>query len=199
MQSSPVSASQAFLVFAVNTYDRWSSPSSNEFDISVDVNGDGKPDYVVIGIDDGAVTAGTFNGQFRGFVLDLRTGGLTANGFLSVAPTDGSTAEILVLANQLCASGSPCLSQSNPRIAYQAVGFDLLNGGSKALPGVAKFNVWSSSVSMGDFVSVAPGASGTSAVTVNSAEAAHTPALGLMVVTLDNKSGSDEAQLIPLQ
>ena len=45
---------------------------------------------------------------------------------------------------------------------------------------------------------VAPGGTGTSTVTVNSTEAAQTPALGLMVVTLDNKSGHEEAQLIPI-
>lgn len=199
VQSFPLSSSQAILVFAVNTYDRWSSPSSNEFDIYVDVNGDGNPDYVVFGADEGAVTTGTFNGQMRGFVLDLRTKAVTVSPFLSTAPTDGSTAEIAVVATQLCRSGSPCLNQSNARIAYQAIGFDVLNGGSKAVPGVAKFNVWSSSVSTGDFVSVAPGASATSTVTVNSTEAAKTPALGLMVVTLDNQSGGDEAQLIPLK
>jgi hypothetical protein len=44
-----------------------------------------------------------------------------------------------------------------------------------------------------------PHLTGTSTVTVNSAEAAQTPALGLTVVTLDNKSGGDEAQLIPLK
>ena len=188
------------MVFAVNTYDRWSSPSSNEFDIYVDVDRDGKPDYVAIGIDDGAVTnAGTFNGRLRGFVIDLKTGELTLNGFLAQAPTDGSTALIPILASQLCRPGSPCLSQQNPRIAYELVGFDLLNGGSKAVPGVAKFNVWSSAISTGDFVSVAPGASDASvSIKRDSTEFAQTPALGLMVVTVDNKSGADEAQLIPI-
>ena len=33
-------------------------------------------------------------------------------------------------------------------------------------------------------------------ISVNSAEAKLTPALGLMVVTFDNESGADEAQLI---
>jgi hypothetical protein len=66
--------------------------------------------------------------------------------------------------------------------------------------GSAKYNAWSSSISQGDFVTVAPGASDSSVViSVNSAEAARTPALGLMVVTLDNKSGPDEAQLIPVK
>src|SRR5581483_401029 len=192
VQSFP---SDGVMVFALNTYERWSNPSSNEFDIYVDVDGDGKPYYVVIAADDGAVNTGTTNGRLGSFVLDLKSGAVT-EAFIVQAPTDGSTALIPVLFSQLCNSGSPCLGS---RLAYEVVGFDLLNGGSKAVPGVAKFNVSSSSVSTGDFVSVAPGATGTSTVTVNSTEAAQTPALGLMVVTLDNKSGADEAQLIPLK
>jgi subtilisin family serine protease len=199
VQSFPLSASQAIIVFAVNTYDRWSSPSSNRFDISVDVNGDGTDDYVVIGVDDGAVTTGRFNGRLRPFVLDLRTGILTLNNFLAIAPTDGSTALIPVLASQLCRPGSPCLSQANPRITYSAVGLDLLNGGFKAVPGVAKYNVWASSISQGDFLTVAPGANATTTISVNGAEALQTPALGVMVVTLDNKSGGDEADLLQVK
>ena len=96
-------------------------------------------------------------------------------------------------------AGEPCLNAANPRITYQAVGFDLLNGGTKALAGAAKYNAWSSSISQGGFVSLTPGSSDASTtIAVNSAEAALTPALGLMVVTLDNKSGADEAQLIPV-
>ena len=40
-QSFDWDGTQNLLVFAVNTYSRWSSPSSNEFDIGVDVDGDG--------------------------------------------------------------------------------------------------------------------------------------------------------------
>ena len=116
------------------------------------------------------------------------------------APTDGSTAEIAALSSQLCRTGEPCLSSSNPRITYHAVSFDLLNGGVDEVDGSAKYNVWSSSVSQGGFATVAPGASDASnRIAVNSAEFALTPAKGLMVVTLDNKSGQDEAQLIDLK
>jgi minor extracellular serine protease Vpr len=60
----------------------------------------------------------------------------------------------------------------------------------------AKYNAWLSAISQGDFVTVAPGATKTSTVSVDSAEAKLTPALGVMVVTFDNKSGAAEAQLI---
>ena len=52
----------------------------------------------------------------------------------------------------------------------------------------------------GGFAVVSPGGSDASnAIAVNSAEFALTPALGLMVVTLDNASGEPEAQLIDLK
>jgi hypothetical protein len=76
--------------------------------------------------------------------------------------------------------------------------YDVVNGGpAKVVAGKAKYNPWLPSISQGDFVTVAPGATDASVtVTVNSAEAKLTPALGMMVVTFDNKSGADEAQLI---
>ena len=92
----------------------------------------------------------------------------------------------------MCPVGVP----PNPRFTYRAESFDLVNGGKKVVTGSAKYNPWSSSISQGDFVTVAPGATKTSTVSVDSAEAKLTPALGVMVVTLDNKSGADEAQLI---
>ena len=42
------------------------------------------------------------------------------------------------------------------------------------------------------------GASGTVPVSINPAEWAQTPALGAMIVTLDNKAGEQEAALLPL-
>jgi len=62
--------------------------------------------------------------------------------------------------------------------------------------GSAKFNAWSSSITQGLFATLAPGASASATISVNSAEWALTPARGLMVVTHDNKSGADEAKLM---
>ena len=52
---SPADPNRALIVFAVNTHNRWSNASVNEFDIGVDVDNDGIDDYVVIGVDQGAI------------------------------------------------------------------------------------------------------------------------------------------------
>ena len=207
VQAFPFSATQQLIVFAVNTFHRWSNAASNEFDILVDVDNDGEDDYVVVGVDQGAVQTGSFNGRMAAFVFSTRSANATVN-FFATAPTDSSTALLPVLSSQLCRLNTPapeddepCLSAANPRFTYRAVGFDLLNGGAKAVPGSAKYNAWSSSISQGGFVSnLAPGAAPASVpISVNSAEWAQTPAMGVMVVTLDNKSGADEAQLISVE
>ena len=188
------------LVFAVNTYNRWSNASQTEFDIYVDVDGDGVDDYIVVGADEGALLAGDFNGIMGSFVFSTRSAGASIF-FDATAPTDGSTAELPVLASQLCRTGEPCLSAANPRITYHAVSFDLIEGGTNVVSGSAKFNVFSPAVSTGAFVGpIAPGKTDSSTkIQVNSAEFAITPPLGVMVITLDNAAGAGEAQLIPLQ
>ena len=113
------------------------------------------------------------------------------------APTDRSVAELPVLSSQLCRPGEPCLSAVNPRITYHAQSFDVVNGNMQAVTGSARYNVWSSAISTGAFVTVAPRVVDSSTpIAVNSAEWVITPAKGLMIVTLDNPSGAEQAQLI---
>lgn len=198
-QSFDWDGTQRLLIFAVNTHDRWSNASTNEFDILVDVDGDGVDDYVVVGVDQGAVTTGVFNGRMGAFVFSTRSAGASLN-FLATAPTDSSTALLPLLTSQLCRSTEPCLSAANPRLTYRAVAYDLSNGGVKVVAGSARYNVWSSAISQGGFATVAPGATDASnVISVNSAEWKLTPAKGLMIVTLDNKSGREEAQLIEVE
>jgi subtilisin family serine protease len=198
VQAFPFDASNQLIVFAVNTYKRWSSPSTQEFDIDVDVNGDNTPDYDVVGADFGGLTSGTFNGIPAAFVIDLRTGAVSVN-FFATAPTDGSTEELPILSSQLCASGSPCLSSANPRFTYQAVSFDLTTAAEDVVPGTASFNAFSPSISNGLFDTIPPGGSAQEPVTIDQAEWAKTPALGLMIVTLDNAAGKDEAALLSVK
>ena len=195
-QSFDFDGTDQLLIFAVNTFDRWSNASTNEFDIFVDVDGDGIDDYIVVAADQGLVTTGSFNGRVGAFVFSTRSDGASLN-FLATAPTDSSTALLPLLSSQLCRAKEPCLSAANPRISYHARAFDLQNGGVKVVAGTAKYNVWSSAISQGGFATVAPhGSDDSNVISVNSAEWARTPAKGLMIVTLDNKSGKDEAQLI---
>jgi subtilisin family serine protease len=186
------------VVFAVNTYDKWSNASTNEFDIYVDVDNDGTSDYVIVAVDFGAVTAGSFSGSMGAFVFSLRSGRSTI-AFFADAPTDSSTVLIPVLSTALCMSGEPCLSSTNPRFSYSAASFDLWNGGVDEVEGTARYNPWTPAIETGDYAEVPPGGTATVTVTINRAEWALTPALGLMVVALDNKSGPDEAELIELK
>jgi minor extracellular serine protease Vpr len=202
-------ATRRLLVFAVNTWDDWFTPSTQEFDIHVDVdpqnnNGD---DYIVVAADQGAVQTGTSNGVLGAFVFSPRSAGAAIT-FLTSAPTNGSTALIPINSTMLCRGDNPATPANDPepclnsasvpggRFTYHAFGFDLNDGGADEVEGMASYYPWGESITTGDFQSVAPGASATSNVSINAAEWAMTPALGAMVVTKDNKNGKDEATLI---
>ena len=198
VQSFPFSATEQLVVFAISTQHRWSNAAENEFDILVDVNGDGTDDYDVLGVDHGALTTGTFDGVMTSGVVDLRTGQVT-NVFSADAPFNSSTALLVVRTAQLCRPGSPCLNAANPRFAYHIVSFGLTDDTSDSIDAAAKYNAWSSAISQGMFDTVAPNGSATETVTTNATEWALTPPLGLMIVSHDNKSGTAEAQTVDVK
>ncbi|MDX6397002.1 MAG: minor extracellular serine protease Vpr, partial [Gaiellaceae bacterium] len=186
------------LVFAVNTHRRWSSPSVNEHDIFLDVDGNGSDDYILAGVDAGAVNTGSFNGRLGAFVFSTRSPGASGL-FLATAKTDSSTVLLPVLASQLCRTGEPCLRSSRPRIRYSAASFDLVNGGVDAVGGVATFDAYNATVGEGSYVAVAaPNSSTVVPITINIPSFFITRPKGLMVVSLDNASGAPEAQLLPI-
>jgi minor extracellular serine protease Vpr len=158
----------------------------------VDLDNDGKADYDVVEADHGAVTTGTADGLPAVFVFDLRTGDGTLD-FLADAPTDSTTMVLPALFDQLCNTGSPCLSASNPRFSYTVVGF--APDGSSDVTGNGQFNAFRPSISTGMFDTVAPNHTATETVALNPAEFAQTPNLGAMVISHDN-ANSAEAQLI---
>jgi subtilisin family serine protease len=188
---SATNPNRRLVVFAVNTFTRWSNPSVNEFDIYLDVNGDGKDDFVVVGIDYGFATAGSFTGRMGAFVFNLKTGAGSI-AFFAVAPTDSSTLLLPVYSTQIG------LSPANPRFAYHAESFSIYDVPSDSMPGVAKFNAYQPAISNGQFVTIARDATATVPVSIDPAEWANTPALGLMIVILDNPSGRAEASLLPV-
>ncbi len=73
-------------MFAVNVANRWSNAAVSEYDLPVDVNGDNAADYVVVGVDQGAVQTGTFNGVMGAFVFSERSAGASID-FLATART----------------------------------------------------------------------------------------------------------------
>ena len=83
-------------------------------------------------------------------------------------------------------------------MTYHAFGFDLTSPFVDVVAGTAKYNAYSSSISQGMFAPVPVGASLAVPVSINPTEWAQTPALGEMIVTLDNAAGKGEAALLPL-
>src|SRR5262249_37411568 len=147
-----------FVVFAIQTNHRWSNATMDEFDVYVDVNGDGTDDYDVVGADLGALTAGSDNGQDAVAVFNIHTGRGSIQ-FRADAPTDSNTIVLPVTSAQLCSAGAPCLSAANPRLSYHAIGFGRTDDTVDELPGTASFNAFTPAISNGMFDILNPGES----------------------------------------
>jgi minor extracellular serine protease Vpr len=191
VQTNPISATDSVLVFAVNTYGRFSNPASGEYDIYIDVNGDGVYDFILFSGDIGTVETGTASGQIGTFLLNLATGAEFAE-FNADAPTDGSTVLMPVLASDLG------ISPTNPRFTYTMNAFDD-TGAAESLTGTASFNAFTPSISNALFVPVGPNLTVDVPVAIDPVEFLKTPALGFMIVTEDNHSGEDQANLLKLR
>jgi minor extracellular serine protease Vpr len=195
VQSFP-SGNNATLVFAINTFNRFSNAAANEWDIAIDTNGDGNPDYFVIGANISALVAGQASGRLASAVCRVTNPvtlacTITAVRFFADAPTDGTTILLPVIASDLG------LSPTNPRFSYQAFASSV-DGGVQQVGGTAKFNAFTPAISTGQFVSVAPNGTATVPVSINTAEWAITPALGVMAVAIENLNGTPQADLIPI-
>ena len=188
---------KGLVVFALSTAKRWSIATEDEFDIFVDVNGDGVDDYLVSLVDLGLVSTGTPSGEPAVVVVTLATGSATI-ALAPDAPFNSSTLELPVLFSQLCDSGQPCASPAHPRIAYHVQSFSNLDATTDTLPGVATFNLYNPAISSGMSELLAPGQSVGESITVDRGELRLSPALGLLVRSADNPAGSAEAQLIPI-
>ncbi|GIM92725.1 peptidase S8 [Paractinoplanes toevensis] len=184
------------LAFAISTHNRLSNAARNEFDIYVDVNGDGTDDYDVVAVDYGLLTTGDLTGQLATAVFDLRTGDGTLE-FFADAPYDSSTLVLPVLVSQLCAEGSPCLSADSPRLTYHAESIGTIDGNDDEIAGKATFNAFTPALTTGVTATVAPNKTVTQTVQLDKAEFAKSPARGFMIVSHDNRS-RNEAQLIPV-
>jgi minor extracellular serine protease Vpr len=192
-------AAHDFLAFGVSTYKRWSNASQNEIDIYVDVNNDGTPDYLVVGGDLGALSTGTFDGRNVSAVFDLNEGGGVLDN-VAIAPTD-STTSVLPIELSLLSDTHAATSlngTTNKRFTYWVVMTDLTTGASDTTD-KAVFNPFTPAVSNGTFAPVAANGSVSTPVSLNASELLLSPALGWMVISQENPSGNDEAQLIGLK
>jgi subtilisin family serine protease len=183
-------ANDQCLIFAINGWHQWSNAAGAEFDISIDTNGDGSPDYLVVALDDGAEFTGSFDGVLDSFTFD--SSGNLIDAFVADAPMNGSVIELPALASDMgITSGAPTFS-------YSITGFDLGTGAVDSVPGTAKFNAFTPSVSNGQFLTLASGTSAKLPLSVTATLQKSTPSLGWMIVSLDNRNGASQAALIPV-
>ncbi|HXX60981.1 MAG TPA: S8 family serine peptidase [Candidatus Sulfotelmatobacter sp.] len=188
------SDSDRLLVFAVNTWGRVSNAAQNEYDIYIDTNGDGVPDFDLVGADEGSVTTGFDNGVLAAFLFTYPDFTPVATPFyLADAPMNGSTVEFAVLASGLG------LSQGHGRLAYAADAIDPTTGIEDDAFTLAAFDAYSPAISTGDpLLPIPAGASTHLPLFVDNNLIKQTPALGWMVVTLDDANGAPQADLIPI-
>jgi minor extracellular serine protease Vpr len=202
VQTYPAAVASAFCAtsqcgaFAIQTAHAWTNPAEEEFDVLVDVNNDGTPDYDVVSVDFGGLTAGSSNGEAVVAVINLTTHAASIR-YLTGAMFNGTTAELQFDFNQLCQTGAPCLSPTTP-ITYQVFSFDR-NGGSDAVDSIPAINLFNPVFSNNFEDAMGAGSTATDTTTVNAANWAATPQLGLLVIEQNNqRGGSHEAETIPL-
>jgi len=189
VQSFNDPANGQMLVFAVNTFGRVANPVDVVYDVFVDVNGDGVADYLISAADLGRLLGGSFNGVMATAVFNLATGAGTLE-FLATAPTDGSTVLMPVVA------ADAGITSTNPRFSYSARSIDRFTGNLDAITTPASFNAFDSSVSTGAFVTLPPGTGASVPLVINRQEFRKTPALGQMVVSLENTTREGQQALL---
>ncbi|MFL5680808.1 MAG: S8 family serine peptidase [Chloroflexota bacterium] len=179
------------VMFAINTYGKWSTAVSNEFDIAIYGANKHKPDFIVVGVDFGFVTAGAFDGRVAAFTIDSANN--VVDGWVADGPANGSTIILPTLASEIGQASD------NARFTYSVTGFSVEDGSLvDAVAGQASFSAKKPPVSTGDFIQVNPGASATLNVAVDKGKFAVGPVKGWMVVTLDDPNGAAQADLIPV-
>ena len=179
--------SDRLIVFAINTWQPWTTAAVNEFDIVISSDGSGQLTYVIGALDHGFVTSGTPDGKEGCFVLRLSDGEIT-DAALTRGPANSSTVRCGVLASAIGVSGA---------FSYGAAAASLLSPIAYQLPTVASFNPFQPAISQGDHLALAPGKSGNLSLWIDRSAFAATPALGWMIVSPDNAAGPDQAATIP--
>ncbi|MFT3860383.1 S8 family serine peptidase [Micropruina sp.] len=176
------------LVFAVNNWTRWSTAATQEFDVLIDVDQDGTFDWAVFSFDSGAIRDESADGLTEVFLYKIATGDLYASGFLAQAPTDSSTILLPAYASDLGITGA---------FDYSVVSYDATGTDSDEFDSVASYDPFNKAISNGDTVTVPVNGTKTVGLTFDPTQLATQDPLGTMVVVVDNKSGKNEALLLP--
>ncbi len=183
------------LIFAINTYGRWSAGYQNIFTISIFGNGP-DPDFSVIGIDFGLASTGELSGEPVSIIVDAD--GNVVDAWTADAPANGSTILLPALASDI--------GRTDPdsTVDYELVADNLSDSSNPSdafedeVEGRASLSVFDPAVSTGDFIPLNAGGSDTLGLSVNEAGQGDNPSLGWMIVALDDVNGASQADLVPV-
>ena len=182
--------SDGTLVFAVNGWNTSSTAATQEYDVAIDLQHNGKPDFYVVGADYGVVTTGTFSGQFASFTINAKTGAIV-DVFAAESPMNSSTVELPTNVADLG------LHDANTSFNYAVNGFSIFGGAVDTTPWAA-FDTSKPGVSTGQFASLNPGQSASIPLAADYDKLQSAPALGWLVVNVDDAGGPASADEVAL-
>ena len=181
----------SLLVFAVNMYGRWSTPSDLDVEVEIDVDGDAVTDYYLVGFDSGALLAGAFDGAVLSFLFDADFN--LVDLWPAVAPTNGSTYLMATAASSLG------LTAGASSFDYETFVYPVFVGvPPDAASGTGHFDALAPALSTGEYIPLTRGQSVQLPLTVETARFATDPALGWLIASNDDANGRRQADLIPI-
>ena len=179
-------------VFAINGHERLGTTSAAEYDVLVDVDEDGTPDFVVVGLDIGWLTVGAATGQLASITVDASSGepirALPAGGGIN-----SSTVTLPFILSDIG------VSADNPDFLYDAETFSIVAPGVDEVNGRAAYDAFREPVETGRFFRVPGGGSVDWSAAVDGEQLQETPVLGWMVLHMQNRTGPDQADLVRLK
>ncbi len=198
VRATGITGTDATLTFAINTFNHFTNPAPNEFDIGVDTAGGADPlntgNRTVILLDAGRVGLSSLAGTMVSVTIDATGHIIGGVARLVDAPTGGSILRAFVQASELG------LTASSPRFNYAAAGFDYFDGSASLLPGFGTYNAFAPALQVSALTApINPNSFATFALTVNAAEWPKSTPAGLMVIDYDNRSGGRQAQIVNAQ
>ena len=178
------------LVMALNAHNKFNNGSEMEYDVYIDSDGDGNPDYIIFALDYGLVVDGYTDGTLGVFVYNLATEDLWA--YPGTAPLDGSTVFLPMFASDL---GLTSASSVGTVLAVET--YSIYNDG------LSDFNLYNATFtphnpqrSTGDWLELMPGDRDVVLVGSRTPAANEVASLGWMVVAQNDRAGGSQAHLV---
>ncbi|MFN8122295.1 MAG: S8 family serine peptidase [Thermoleophilia bacterium] len=184
-----VAGSDPSLEFAITLDRGLSNPARTEFDVTVDVGGDGTPDLTLVGVDSGYADIGDQNGRMQAFVLDAS--GTVVDRLDATAPPNSATVLLPLPLRHL----GPL--DETTEIIYSVSTYDTaITDAEGDTTGIARFRPLAPAVETGALIPLAPGQDRT--LTLSAGPRSAAAPLGWLLVALDDPAGIGQANPVPM-